>query len=348
MNTRYRKIAEPRLLEVLGIGEAEERVYRWLLEHPGATVLQVAKALTLTPGKTLRLLDAIDAKGLTTRAPERPRRYIPVSPDIALRALVSHRQEELQRTETVIRDLQEIAGSRRQNKRQDMVELIIGRVAARNILERILRVSKKEVLVLTRPPVLISRLDQPYEREQGYQIKAHARGVYFRSIVNHDFLSLPGAVAKVRNDIEAGEEVRVFPDVPTKILICDRQVALIPLNSNGAEGSALLVRSSDLLDALCALFDILWKRAVPISFTKNDVMATRDSVPHPSKEVKDLCRLMAAGLNDKKIAAELNVSTRTLERRVTALMRSLGTRTRFQTGWLIALRTSGADLFSGE
>ncbi|MGH8427537.1 MAG: helix-turn-helix domain-containing protein [Gammaproteobacteria bacterium] len=335
------KTAEPRILEVLGIGAAEERVYRWLLENPGSSLTQVAQALTMTPGKTQRLLDAIDSKGLTTRAPERPRRYIPVSPDIALRALVAHRQEELRRTETVIRDLQEISGSQQQNRRQDMVELIIGNAAARNMVERILRASQQEVLVLTRPPVLISRLDQPYEREQGYQIKAYARGVRFQSIVDHDFLALPDAVAKVRHDIEAGEEVRVFPNVPTKILICDRQVALIPLNPNGAEGSALLVRSSDLLDALCALFDILWERSVPISFSTAGVMETKDPVSNLNKEAKNLIRLMAAGLNDKKIAAESTISTRTLERRVTALMRSLGTRTRFQTGWFLGLCSSG-------
>jgi DNA-binding NarL/FixJ family response regulator len=47
--------------------------------------------------------------------------------------------------------------------------------------------------------------------------------------------------------------------------------------------------------------------------------------------------LLAAGLNDKGIAHEVGISVTTLNRRVAELMKSFGTRTRFQLGWRAAL-----------
>ena len=50
-----------------------------------------------------------------------------------------------------------------------------------------------------------------------------------------------------------------------------------------------------------------------------------------------LIPLLAAGLNDKAIAHELDVSSATLNRRLAELMKALDTRTRFQMGWRAAL-----------
>jgi len=49
---------------------------------------------------------------------------------------------------------------------------------------------------------------------------------------------------------------------------------------------------------------------------------------------------MGVGMNDKAIAHNLQISIRTLERRVADLMHSLDTRTRFQAGWAAALHLS--------
>jgi DNA-binding NarL/FixJ family response regulator len=48
--------------------------------------------------------------------------------------------------------------------------------------------------------------------------------------------------------------------------------------------------------------------------------------------------MLAAGLKDDAVARQLGVSKRTLDRRVQELMRNLGAWTRFQAGWLAALR----------
>lgn len=329
---------EERPLDILGIGEDEERVYRCLLERRGATAAETAHALKLSPARTQRLLDAIEAKGLVTHTPERPRRYLPAAPDIAIGALILRRQESLQRARGAVRELQEHAAALSRVEPEQMVELITSIESERHVFEQIRRTAQHEVLTLIRPPLRISRLDAASELAQRDQREAQARGVRYRSIVDSAFLTLPGAVARTRSDMEAGELVRVFPELPFKMMLSDRKIAIIPLNLKESHSASLLVRSSALLDALYALFEILWDRAAPISVSATGEVRTGDVETGLPEGTRELLTLMAAGLNDKAIAFDLGISASTLNRRVAEMMKALSARTRFQLGWLAALR----------
>jgi sugar-specific transcriptional regulator TrmB len=336
--------ARERPFEILGIGELEERAYRWMLAHPRSTAAEIAHALSLSPRKAQRLLDAIEAKGLSTHAPERPCRYLPASPDMALQALVLQGQKDLQAASAAAQELHGQVALQRQDKQEQVVELITSREAEAQVFEYMHRTAQHEVLTLIRPPLVVSRLDAPSEQDGRSQREAQSRGVHFRSIVDADFLALPGAVERLRVDARAGEDVRVFPSLPFKLLVADRRIAIIPLNLQQAGSPVLLVRSSSLLDALCELFEMLWQRATPISFTRSGGFVSCETASPIERECDELIPLMAAGFNDKAIAHELGLSLRTLNRRITDLTRSLDARTRFQAGWVAALRMSQRDV----
>jgi AraC-like DNA-binding protein len=129
-----------------------------------------------------------------------------------------------------------------------------------------------------------------------------------------------------------GEEVRVAPSLPFKMLVADRRVALIPLNLTPHRSPAMLVHSSALLDALYLLFEILWERSLPVSFDAGGAIAVAEHTERLPEEAEGMLQLMAAGLNDKKIAAELGISASTLKRRIAETMKALDVRTRFQLG----------------
>ncbi|MGH8274479.1 MAG: helix-turn-helix domain-containing protein [Gammaproteobacteria bacterium] len=338
------RVTEQRPLEILGISEAEERAYRWLLTHSGATVVEITQALALSAGKTQRLLDTIETKGLVTHAPERPRRYIPVSPDIALKTLSIRHQEDLQRAEGVIRELQEQAATQRHDEQEQMVELIASHEVQRQIFEHMHQTAQYEVATLIRLPILISRLDVPSEQGQDSQRKAQARGVHYRSVVDTDWLSSPGAVQATREDMRAGEEIRVVSHLPFKMALVDHRLAFVPLNIQRLDSPILLIRSSTLLDALYALFEILWERAAPISITRAGIKEMGNPGSQLPEGTENILSLMAAGLNDKSIAYELGISTRTLNRRIAEIMKVFGARTRFQMVWLVALRLTDTHL----
>lgn len=332
-----------RPLDALGIGAKEERVYRWLLGHPGATIQEVARGVGSGSGKVQRALAAIESKGLATHTPQRPRRYVPASPDIALRARVLRRREELRRAEESIRDLQEhAAAARKRDSQEQLVELVTSRETEYQLFEQMQLTAQSELLTLIRMPMRITQPDAPSEEDQQPQREARARGVRFRSIVDAEFLDAEGAVRKTRTDMQAGEEVRVLPQLAFKMVLADRRIGLIPLNLQQPDSPALLVRSSALLDALYALFELLWERAGPIFATgigPFEAAGAEDSMAHDTEE---LLALLAAGLNDKAIAHELELSMRTLTRRISQLMSGLEARTRFQAGWLCALRMAKA------
>ena len=328
---------EPRALGVLDINEIEERVYRWLLRHSGATAQEIAQALPLPLRKVQQVLDAIEAKGLVTYSPQRPRRYVPASPTIAMEALVLHRLDELQRVRGVIKELHDQA-AQHGSKQELLVELITNRETERQAFEHMQDTAQHEVVILTRLPILISRLDVPPEQAQQVHRNAQARGVRYRSIVDSEFLATAGMSARVLGDIKAGEDVRVVSGLPFKMLLADRRVAFIPLNLEQPDSPSLLVRSTALVDALYALFECMWERAAPIALSRGGQLEIGETDSELQEQARALVSLLAAGLPDKVIAHELGISASTLNRRIVELMERLGADSRFQLGWLAARR----------
>lgn len=319
-----------RPLEALGISEIEERVYEALLDRSGATLSDLERDLTLPSRKLQRVLDALEQKGLITRTSSQPRRHIPASPDIAVEALLLRRHDELRRARGEIQRLQERAAASAGEQRQ-MIELVTTREAERHVFEQMQQAAQHELIFLERPPILIAGPEQPNETE----MKALSRGVRYRSIADHAFLELPGVLRRVREDVQAGEEVRVVSQLPFKMVMADRSIALIPLNLERPGSPTMLVRTSALLDALYAMFELLWNQAAPISFTRAGAMHTGALAARLPEETEQLIPLLAAGLNDKAIAHELGISASTLNRRIAELMKSVDARSRFQLGWLV-------------
>jgi sugar-specific transcriptional regulator TrmB len=327
-----------RPLESLGISEIEERVYEALLDRAGATLAELERDLALPSKPLKRVLDALEHKGLATPTSGQPRRFLPASPDIAIEALALRRQDELRRARGEIQRLQERAAQSAGERRQ-MIELVTTREAERHVFEQMQHAAQHELIFLERPPILIAGPEQPNETE----MKALARGVRYRSIADKAFLELPGVMTRIRQDMQAGEEVRVVSQLPFKMVMADRNIALIPLNLERPGSPSLLVRSSALLDALYAMFELLWNQAAPITFTRGGVMQTGETAASASDDLEQLMPLLAAGLNDKAIAHELGISASTLNRRIAELMKRVDARSRFQLGWLARGLSDGKD-----
>lgn len=339
MNVSRGESSRLRPLAVLGISADEELVYRALLTGIASTAEEVARSLALPLRKVQRLLDAIEARALATHSPERPRRYIAASPELAVEALIHRGQAHLERARAAIPELkQQRSAAAVVPDHDSVVELITNRDAERQNFERMHQLARKEVVSLVRPPLRVSRLDIPCEEDQHYQTLARARGVRYRSIIDHDYLALPGAFEHVRWDIRAGEEIRVFPSLPLKLVVADRHIAFIPLTLEHADSPTLLVRPSALLDAFVALFESLWERATPLALRDDGSVSEVTHAAPVDADTDALLSLLAAGLNDKAIAHEVGISSATLSRRIADLMGSLDTRTRFQLGWRAALK----------
>lgn len=136
--------------------------------------------------------------------------------------------------------------------------------------------------------------------------------------------------------VEAGEQARVLPSVPVKLLIIDEAYALVSLSIKEADvvNTMLVVQPCGLLSALVALFEQSWQNALPLhgGTARPGGLAPGD---------RRLLRLLAGGASDEVIARELGISRRTFFRRLQILMARLGAANRFQmalqaqrAGWL--------------
>ena len=319
-------------LRTLGLTPSEERIYHMLLPRDGTTVVEMAKGLALSLGGCQRVLNALERKGLVTHSPEQVRRYSAVPPDFAAEVLIARRQSDMHHARAEMAKLRDsLERGRDKGRRQERVVEILPPQAAARMFSQFLRDAQTEILCLERSPGLVSAIDEP---DPAY-LERFARGVRSRSITDNQLLNLPGTLTRLRIATAAGEEFRTCPSLPFKLVVVDRRMALLPLHLANPDGAYLLVRSSSLLDALCDMFEMYWRAAAPFIATDLPVASTDASDSH-ADHPDVLLGLLASGLNDKSIEQELNVSPRTLARRIVELTTRLGASTRFQAGWLAA------------
>lgn len=332
-----------RPLQTIGISDLEERAYRWLILHHESSYQQLGEALSLSPEQTRGLVDELQAKGLVTSTSNEPPRFRPVAPNIALERLVLRKRKDLQDTEAEIRGLQEqLDLTVRQSDDDPIVEVIKNSEAEQQIFGHMHRTAQVEVVTMVRLPMRITRLDVPPEESRKHEREALARGVKYRTLVDAEFLELPGVARGIQDDIRAGEQFRTVKHLPFKMTLADGQTAFLPSNTKLVDSPFLLVHASALLDALYAMFEHIWERASPISFGVDDgLVVSNTSNEGSAGRSMELISLLAAGLNDKSIASELAMSSSTLQRSLNALAKEVGSRSRFQMGWLSALRLSG-------
>jgi len=323
-----------RTLDGMGVTLVEEQVYRLLLRHEGLCAADLGARLGMSARKLAAPLRALESKGMVTHSPDRIPRYFAVPPDIAVEALIasSQRSEEYRqsRARAAVGKLSTVMTARGASHVPDerLVEILSPEATAQ-VFAQMHRTAQHEMISLTRRPMLISNINEP----DHLLFQCLDRGVSCRSLIDGDLLNMPGWLEHMRDNSARGEECRIASSLPFKLIVADRRLAILPLNLARPDGPVLLVRSSSLLEALCEVFELLWRNATP--FPSSDAVHAAGR-----RQSASLLSLLTSGLNDKAIELELNMSHRTLARRISDLMKELGATTRCQLGWLAAQRAA--------
>lgn len=309
------------MLEAVGVAPEEETTYRDLLHHPGSTVVDLADRLGQDPDTTVGRVRRLEELGLVSRTADQPSRYTPVRPDVAVDVLAARRRADLDRAQAAARELVAELETPEQLRSDSVVEVLAGRGAIAARFAQLLRTAHEEVLVLDRPPYVSDYTESDEAVHTQLAAGVAVYGIYSGESLEHG----PGTEEAYRA-AEAGERSRLHADVPMKLVVADREVALLPLSLETPGDSALVVHSSALLDALQRMFWLLWDQAVPI------VPETPAADEAATELDPRLLTMLSAGMKDESIARHLGVSSRTVGRRVAELMERLGVRTRFQAG----------------
>lgn len=161
----------------------------------------------------------------------------------------------------------------------------------------------------------------PWEDEMSAAVAAAiAEGRSVRTI--YPVRVLTEAPAVIRHRAAIGEEIRLLPDLPTRMAIVAGTHLLLPEPIGYTQSPRAVVRQRGLVELATLYFELLWAQASPLEQPAADQGELR----------RFLLEQLAAGAQDEQIARRLGLSLRTVRRRVAELMSELDAHSRFQAG----------------
>ncbi|GIF99627.1 helix-turn-helix domain-containing protein [Catellatospora citrea] len=323
------------MLGVLGLEPEEEFVYRALLGRPSATAMLLADLLGRPEAVVEKALSRLVDAGLALRSGGEA--FVAAPPAMALGALITERRDGLRIAEQALVTLAEehraaVAG----RSISELIEVVSGVDAIRHRFQQVQQAARTEIRnFVTAPYIAVP----PGSNAQ--EDAAAARGVRFRVVLERSVLAQPGIIDEVVDSLERGVELRVADELPMKLILADGDLALVPVTAPhavqpGGEPGAVLLHRSGLLAALEALFETVWQRAYPLELSS----LRPDGLPYveldadePTELDRRILSLLLSGLTDQAVATQLDLSLRTLQRRLRHLMDLAGVDTRMQLGW---------------
>ncbi|MFB7115930.1 helix-turn-helix domain-containing protein [Streptomyces sp. NPDC056190] len=315
------------MLAAIGLDETHEAAYRALVSVGAAEVPDLARRLMLGERDTEHVLRRLERHGLAAQSSARPGRWVAAPPGVALGALLTQHRHELERAELAAALLaEEYRAAASEPAVHDLVEVVTGAPAvAQRFLQLQLGASEEVCALVTGNPIAVSSMENHAEEQ------AAARGVRYRVVLERAVLDKPNGVTELTAALSRDEQVRVVETVPTKLVVADRTLAMVPLTSHTPEPTALVVHASGLLELLYELFESVWREALPLRLGASGV--TEEGRDGPDAIDLEVLSLLLAGLTDASVAKQLDLGLRTVQRRVKRLMELTGVSTRLQLGW---------------
>ncbi|MEU1281307.1 helix-turn-helix domain-containing protein [Streptomyces sp. NPDC005805] len=317
------------MLGAIGLDERQETAYRVLVAMGAAEIGDLAHRLSLTEPETERALRRLEQQGLAAQSSARTGRWVAAPPGVALGALLTQQRHELEQAELAAALLaEEYRAESAEPSVHDLVEVVTGASAVTHRFVQLQLGAVEEVCALvTGKPVAVSGTDNEAEE------KAAVRGVRYRVVVEREVLTIPDGITELSAALGRDERVRVVDRVPTKLVIADRALAMVPLTGRGAEPAALVVHASGLLESLMGLFESVWRDALPLRLVRSGDTVVEETATGPDAVDLQVLSLLLAGMTDASVAKQLDLGLRTVQRRVKGLMELTGVTTRLQLGW---------------
>ncbi|MGP3951876.1 helix-turn-helix domain-containing protein [Streptomyces sp. 7N604] len=316
------------MLSAIGLDEVQESAYRTLVALGAAEVSDLAHRLTLREEEAVRTLRRLERRGLAAQSSARPGRWVAAPPAVALGALLTQQRHELEQAELAAALLaQEYRAEAAEPAVHDLVEVVTGSSAvAHRFLQLQLGASREVCALVTGSPTTVTGAENDAEE------RAATRGVRYRVVIERDVLSGPSGITELTAALGRDEQVRVVDRVPTKLVVADSTLAMVPLTRRTSEPAAVVVHASGLLESLMGLFESVWRDALPLRLGTGGA-PYEDRPEGPDGTDLEILSLLLAGLTDASVAKQLDLGLRTVQRRVKRLMELTGVSTRLQLGW---------------
>lgn len=319
------------MLELLGLDTADQAVYREMLADPAAGVDELCESLGLDERQVHAALDRLADLALVRDSRDRPGMLCAVEPQAGLEAILrrqeedlAHRQRELAANKAAVAHAVTQFANLRPNTSRDGATRLIGLDAVQARIEQLARDVRGELRSVTPGatiPVATLELGRPVDASM------IERGITVQVLYQDAVRNSPGTFGYAQWMTEQGAQVRTAPLLPPRLLVFDRECALVPIDPSDTTIGALCTREPGMVASLVALFEQAWATAVPLGADK----APDESTGLTPAE-RSLLKLLANGMTDEMAAKRLGVSLRTVRRQMAALMERLNASSRFEAG----------------
>ncbi len=159
------------------------------------------------------------------------------------------------------------------------------------------------------------------------------RGTTLRCLYQADATRTPEMLHYLGDFARAGAQVRVTRRITHRTIIVDRGLVLVAVEPDTLQRPYLVIKEPALVRSFFEQFAAIWRDAHSVGVGPEDSL--------DETLVREILEILKTGVTDEVAARQLNVSARTIRRRVAAVMDLLGASSRFeagvkaaQTGWL--------------
>jgi sugar-specific transcriptional regulator TrmB len=273
-------LANEGALTDLGLTEYEARVYLALLERPGAAAAALARQARIPRTRVYDVLKGLLQRGFVSRTSGKRLTYRPVPPAQAVDALVAEERARRLRQDASLVQLAEalqkiyargesVAGP------EEFVEIIKNPQQIMARANRLCVRAANQVLSFSKPPYVMGPPSEG-DPEEVYDAAAEAikRGVRLRAVYEVPPEGDPVLMRVAEHCGRQGEEIRLAPYVPMKMIVRDGREVIISLEDPAtaeATVTSLVIEHRALAEACDMLFEKVWAAAVPFELGRDKI-----------------------------------------------------------------------------
>ncbi|MFJ9697299.1 helix-turn-helix transcriptional regulator [Kitasatospora sp. NPDC101183] len=331
-------------LRFLGVDSDDEEIYRVLLRRGGFSRSELARLLAEEARDEAADQDPLAVHHRLTRlglATETLGGLLaPVSPAKAVEGLVEHAvgrlRHELEQevvssgiVDSLLAEHDKSLDGRAQGLDLNVTtEHIEGMPSVRAAIDELTFFARTESLT-TSPTGVLSPESIRHARVLDGRILR--RNVHMRTLMASTALEDPGTMDYLYELVSKGAHIRISYLPLERLIICDRAVALTPIDPVNTSRGAILTRDPGLVAALVALFERMWRTAHDLPLAADGEAAGSDLANDFQRR---LLRSLCTAQKDEIGARDLGMAVRTYRKHVASIMQLLGAANRFQAALL--------------
>jgi DNA-binding CsgD family transcriptional regulator len=319
-------------LSSFGISPEGESVYRFFLRQPNQGLPFVTSELGLDRDTVEAAVEQLVQLGLLDV--NDGHKVMPADPAVGIERLIEQRlnvlNEEIRRTLAARSTIGSFQEDQQQGEQATVlnIERVEGVERVRARIDDLAFFSYQETLCLQPAGPLVGGA---IEAARPLDFRSLRRGIALRSVYQADTLKDEAMSAYLRDIVGLGAEVRITEDCTLdRLLIYDRNVAVVPLDPKESAKGALLVREPGLVSQMVAHFYKVWESAADMAGYTGLVTGE----PTLSALEEQVLQSLATADKDETAARQMGVSVRTFRRYVADLMTRLGASNRFHAALL--------------